>query len=726
MNRPAPLLIPDLPALRRKLSAPRPELAELLGRFRRRLDSDEKFRANNIFLLALLGEPGAVAEARRLVRTRSLEMGAWGPEHGGVEHHTWCVAPDIMRYAAYATWLDFGPAEVKPIAEALVNFCYEHIVAVLRSRVPAGNNQSLSMALTCAVVGAAFPGEERAAALCEYGRAKLIETLRLFSPTGYSGEGSTYQSHVISPLLMWCGAFLPEERDRILRLLQLESYLGSPGGLLAPWDHYGWLYKINLAAIAYWATATNQPVALADAGRIWDRDDFIAWNTDDRMWTLIYWPDAPVPARPVETLTGWTMPGVGAALDHHGNRSRVMMVWDSCADDLQGLGRGQVNPNHVMYDVGGAPVFGDGIAEPGARFLGVTAEQIAAPLTAAQRQLVIEQYGGLEGWVENIQPGLIGAANTVVLDGEVAYFPPGARRGQLVCEQRAPDRHLVTAESAEYYRPRYDVERARRTVAHDATGLVWIVDDYRAASEHTFTWQLYLRQGIRLDPSHHQCHSEQAKNDKPAVTLAWLPGSAARLVDVPGFPKKAHAPEMAWPESGSQRLTLEQRGRAARFVVVLLPQPVGNLRVTALSDRAWRAEWDGGSATLELPAACEAPVKVEPVEMPVVEDLDAPPFALLDEPDETLLADLREPSPAAWRRTTAAMQTLANRQCAAALPLIHKLLVDPTQRYQVHSVAAWCLGRLRYRPALADLRLRCESPEMNTAWRSRWAVARMG
>jgi hypothetical protein len=70
--------------------------------------------------------------------------------------------------------------------------------------------------------------------------------------------------------------------------------IGSPGSLLAPWDHYGWQRKINLAAIAYWAAATGQTAALADAVTVWDRKTYIAWNNDDRMWALIYWPDGEV------------------------------------------------------------------------------------------------------------------------------------------------------------------------------------------------------------------------------------------------------------------------------------------------------------------------------------------------------------------------------------------------------------------------------------------------
>jgi hypothetical protein len=252
----------------------------------------------------------------------------------------------------------------------------------------------------------------------------------------------------------------------------------------------------------------------------------------------------------------------------------------------------------------------------------------------------------------------------------------------------------------------------------DDSGLVWMIDDYRAATAHTFTWQVHLRRGATLDGNRLSLRTAEDVE----VTLAWVADVEAKLQDVPGFPKKTSDPVMAWPESGSQRLTLERRGKTARFAVVLMPSAVRDLRVHAVSDTEWRADWEGGTAMLRLSAetgAAVCPVSEPPV---TVNDLAATPFALLEEPDTALLAALEAPSPAAWRRTTAAMQTLVQRECAAALPAIHRLLVAPTQRYQVHSVAAWCLGRLRYAPALADLHVYRDSPETNTAWRSRWAV----
>jgi hypothetical protein len=128
-----------------------------------------------------------------------------------------------------------------------------------------------------------------------------------------------------------------------------------------------------------------------------------------------------------------------------------------------------------------------------------------------------------------------------------------------------------------------------------------------------------------------------------------------------------------------------------------------------------------------MPLALEADLETAAAdprhqEQEVACDLDEPPFMLLEEPDDALLQALDNPGRAAWRRTTAAMQTLTVRGRQEAMPKIAALLQDPGQLYTVHSVAAWCLGHARYQPALAGLRTMASIPEVNTALRAGWAV----
>jgi len=738
---PQPLLIPDFDALRRKWENPPAGMDELLARFQARLENDAEFRRPNLYLSALLGDPAAQEQAKAQILAAAEDYGSRPDNDYQFDVHTWCSAAPGMRHSVYFDWLDYHglwtEAEREQVARGLLHFGYVHCVNTLRTRFPMSDNQSLSMSLYCAVTGYVFrtcPAvAERAQALHNFGMAQLEKRLGLAPPDGYMFEGSTYQSLVVAPLAMWTAAFLtglwgpeaprkpwPPVGTSLLDILRVESFLPSPGLLLPPWDHYGWQRQSNLAALAYYASLTDQPHLLDRAAEVWDRRSHIAWVSDDRMWALLFWPDRPLPRSKPAALSGWSLPQTAAAIDDRERQGRLMLAWDRCAFDRQGLARAQVNPNHVMYEIAGVPLFGDGIPEGQGFFLETTAEEIARPLSAEARERIAAQYGSVEKWAEAEQPGLIGAANTVIIDREAGYFPPGARRGQLVAEERGADLHVVTAESRDYYLPRYSLTRARRTIATSRSGLSWIVDDYRAAGEHTFTWQVYLRRGCTLGENSLVLRTSEGQ----VLSLAWLPVDEVRLAEVPAFPRRDEGVEgRCWPETGSQRLQLETRGSQARFVVCLLPGVAQGLSVAQVGEGEWRAQWPGGSETFRLPESADQAIEPPAYSPEGVCDLDDEPFDLPDEPSEALLAALENPDRDAWRRTVQAMQALTRRGVTAAMPLIQRLLLDPHQRYQVTSVAAWCLGHARYGPAREDLYRAAAAPETNTAFRARCALA---
>jgi hypothetical protein len=734
-----PLLVPDLNRLRNKLASPSPLLGELLARFRKRLVDDVENRAANIHLLALLGESDAIVESKAIVLRDAQGWGKRGAEEDGIENHTWCAAPSPMRLAVYYDWHAhlgaWTESESRHVAESLLHFSYEHAVAVLRARIPSSDNQSFSLALCCAVIGYVFRDlpavAEQARSLHEFGMRRLSLVLGLSPRDGYLGEGSTYQSHVVSPLAMWAAAFLMQidgpdaltrrwgpSGARLLDILRVEGLLGSPGSLLPGWDHYGWQPKANLSAIAFLASITGETDALLDARDVWDRPDYIAWGRDDQMWSLIYWPDEVLEKAKSPSLSGWSLPHTGAAIDDPIRRARLMLVWDENSPWLQAISRGQANPNHVLYELDGQPIFADGSAANADGFLGVTPEKAAAPLNAEQRELIKLQYGSIDRWANAQHAGFVGAANTVIIDDEAEYFPVlAAKHGRLCFEHRSSDRHVITADSVDYFWPRYDLTRAQRTISMGADGVCWIVDDYRAASAHQFTWQLYLRVGCTLTGDSLSVKT----SDGQELTLAWIPIGAPSLDRFPSYPSK----HMSWPDEGSERLRFSTRGKQAEFVMCVLPWRAKSLSIRALGDQSWRAEWDGGSDTFTLPEVADSSIERQEETPEATSDLDHDPFALSDEPDDVLLRALDNPDKSEWRRTTIAMQTLTLRRVAAAMPMIDRLLHDTSQRYLVHSVAAWCLGRAQYRSSLERLRYLMNSPETNTAVHARWAVERM-
>lgn len=771
-----PLLVPNMDSLQRKLAAPPPLLGRLYARFQDRLLWDSEFRRQNIYLAALLGDANAIAEAKGLLfplALHSLILTHDRAHHRcreeasvGRDAHVWCVAPRALRVAAYFTWLDahgaWTAAERRVIGTGILDFCYHHVVPVLQARTPAGHNQQLSMTLSCAIVGHAFAGvdglADRARALRDWALPKLRQTLGLMPVSGYSGEGSTYQSDVVSALVMWSGVFLEQlgETDVwhrrwapngacLANSLEMEAALGGCGGLLPPWDHYGWASLHNLAARTLWARLAGNPALLPVAETTWDELDFIAWRSDDRLWTLIYWPETeqePVAAsqrniahRPStidhepSALTGWSLPAVGGAIEHLSRRLRVMCVWDRCSGSLQGVSRGQVNPNHLIIDLGGEPVTADGWEDGKVRLVSDAAvARTLAALTPVEQELLAQQYGSVETWVKYTQHGFLGMACSIIVDGWESYFPRHDREGRLLSERREADRHTFTGESAAYYQPSFDVTRMRRTVSMNGAGITWIVDDVRAATMHDFTWRIWLRRNARrTGPQRVQVDLSGGK----AMTLAWAGEAAAALLTVPTFPQGRGEPG-PWTDEGSVRCDRMDTGQRVRFVTCLVPEAAGDLTVRTVGPGCWEADWTGGSDRFELPAEAEslpdpAPVSGEQIaEMRTQCDLDEAPFALRGEPDEVLLAELDAAHVEDWARTGTAMQTLTAHGIAAAMPRIAALLLDAKQNYTVHSVAAWCLGHARYAPALEALRRMSHIPEVNTALRARWAAERIG
>lgn len=749
-----PLLIPNLEALCRKLKNPPAGLDRLLPRFWECLAQDAEFRAANLYLSGLLGDQAAQEQAKAQVLEQARDYGGREDNEYQVDYHTWCAAGPAMRTCVFFDWLDhhglWSEEEKLEAADLMLHFGYAHCVNTLRSRVPSPDNQPFCMSMYCAVSGHVFrniePVADAAQRLHQYGLARLSLVLGAAPRDGYFGEGSTYQQGVVSPLAMWAAAFLSQLRDKpmerepwpphgatLLDVLRMEHHMLSPGLLMPPWDNYGWQKHVHLGPLAYYATATYQPELLSHAAEVWDpgdRQPYAAWGKDDRMWALIYWPDLPIPQVKQPPLSGWSLPETGATIDDNDRKARLMLAWDRTASARQSIARQQVNPNHVMYELDGEPIFGDGDVGDKQPFLKVSTEQILAPLPPEELELIEIQYSGkiasltflggakqketgLAGWAEAVQQGLIGAANTVIVDNEVAYYPMESCCGYLLHEERSKNAHVVTAESLGYYAPHYDLTRARRTIASSRSGLSWIIDDYSAESEHDFTWQLYLQKGVTLDEN--QAVITTAR--RQYVTLTWLPVDSIELDTIEAFPAAG-----VWPETGSDRLRLRTRGTGAHFVVCLRPHLGGGLTIRELGPNHWQAQWPGGREEFSLPAGAEAFCELHQCTPESYPDLDLEPFATRQEPNEQLLEDLESSRMEDWRATVSAMHTLVARGVEEAYPLMQGLLRDPTQRYLVHSVAAWCLGHIRYAPALEDLRYMSNSPEPATKLHCVWAV----
>jgi len=585
-----PLFLGDVRALSDKLHTARGLLGDYWKHYQQTFMQEQDTRDEMIFLPAALSEE-LRDEAKGLLKSYYLGLRE-SDTAGDVQFHTWCRCGSVTRRAAFFDWFAASGAwsqnEIEEAAECFLGFAFKHPFAVLNIRGRSSNNQALSMAVHLAVVGFLFgyklTNHPTGKFLFDYGLGRLPDLIGLFPEDGYAGEGSTYTSDVNTPLAYWTCELLRQLTGRdfldvpfkpngttLRKLLEIELRLLSPGGLLAPWDHYGWQRGMNASAFAYLARVTGNPryLSLIPSLDLWDDPGYLAWGRDDPMWTLIWWPeeqrnyaDAELP----DELFGWFLPKTGAALDDPKRRTRLMQVWDLSASTVAGVGRAQVNPNHLMMDSAGEPVFQDGIPEKGNDPWHFPVEEVLAQLSDEARERYLyylnsigAQYGNFESVVAASSPGLVGAANAVVVDEEGWYWPGESRVGKGEFYAAQGGLQVVTSDSAAFYRPRYDVGLVRRTSLWTEEGFGVVLDTLDAASEHTWRWQVHLRPDVAVGESAARVNLPNGTH----VLLAWEPGPEVRSEVVEGFPRTE--------EGRSVRLDLVKKGRAARFAVVIAP-----------------------------------------------------------------------------------------------------------------------------------------------------------
>ncbi|MBM4032134.1 MAG: hypothetical protein FJ291_10150 [Planctomycetes bacterium] len=670
---------------------------------------------------ALLGE--GVDEAREQLRAAWRYLGS-ADTAGDFQFHTWCRCGAETRRAAFFDWFAhrglWSRAEVEEAAECFLGFAFKHPFAVLHARGRSSNNQAISMALHLAVVGFIF-GHKLAdhptgKFLFDYGLGRLPDLIGLFPADGYGGEGSTYTSHVNTPLAYWTAEFLRQVLGRdfldvpfrpngttLRRMVEMELRITSPGGLLAPWDHYGWQPGINASPFAYLARTTGDPnyLSLIPALGLWEHDGYLAWGMDDPMWTLLWWPeefkdyaDAKLPAK----LFGWFLPRTGAALDDCKRRTRLMQVWDRSGETIAVVGRLQVNPNHLMLDYAGEPVFQDGIQEGERDPWGFPPDKVLERLGAEERERYLAYLAsigiGKEQFhkvVLGIAPGLLGVANAIVVDEEPWYWPGGERVGKPEFYAAGGGLQGVTADCASFYQPRYGVSRARRSSVWTGAGFGLVVDTLEAASDHIWRWQAYLRPNVEMAGESLRIRLTNGRS----VLLAWEPGAEVRTTPVEGFPRTE--------EKRSLRLDLLQRGPTARFVVLIAPE-ARSASVRSVDDSTVEASIDGQTHLLRVEsrrgavgevrpdthelsdiesdrdlqlAEFEAAVRWACAQAPagntLVERLDAclAQTAAARPDAEVLVAALESPS---WPVQVAAAEAIGRRIIQAAAPALRKLL----------------------------------------------------
>ncbi len=648
--RPQPLLLGDPNRLRDKLAGASGLLGRYWADYRDRLLCDPARRARLLPLSALLTGEG-VEEVRATLRQTWRRLSGDDAAED-VQFHTWCRSGAVLRHALHFDWLAtrgaWSAEDTGEAAEAFLGFAFKHPYQVLTSRTRTCNNQPLAMALNCALLGYVFGCKHGDHAtgrfLFEYGTRRILDLLGLFPRDGYGGEGSTYTSHVNTPLACWIAEFLHDtletnllERpfppnDTTLRaIVEMEHRLVSPGGLMPPWDHYGWQKPVNAAPFAFLARETANPdyLAMIPAFALWEAEGSLAWGHDDPLWTLLWWPEKFkdfASTEPPAEMFGWFLSKTGAALDDLPRRTRLMQVWDTCADGISGLCRLQSNPNHLMFEYAGEPVFQDGVEAQDTHPWPFAEHQVFAVLTEEQRRRYTRYVlgngtstDGLRSLLTVVSTGLTGAANAIVVDEEPWHWPGRRCVGRAEGYARTADVQAVSADCADFYRPRFDVEQALRTSAWSTAGGFGVVlDSLKAESSHAWCWQVHLRPDATLDGNTARVALPGGRH----VLLAWEAGPDARLTELPGFPR-TH-------EGASVRLELRRQGAQAEFTVLIAPDAAA-ASVRRLSSTRVEAMIDGVRHSLEIPLEPVAAVRDDVHELPDFEADATVPFADLED-----------------------------------------------------------------------------------------------
>ena len=622
-----PLLIPDLDRLRENLSAWESEKSKR-GDMWRKIKNCARFSPMTYpwytpFVALVTREEQDIANAKKVLAAylQKLEEMYFC---SGLQMHFWCFAFPHAKWSLYFQWLcsigAYTPEEEQEISETLVTYQFLNFYYGMNTKPEPEcvDNQTLSLSLSNAIVGWLFyeiGGEpcEMARIMHRDGLRRLPFLIGSLPRSGYTGEGSAYMDGVIGPAIPITIEFLelftgetdlftksfPPNGTVPLHVVEMVAREWMPGGLLLPWDNYGYQFGTR-STLAYAARKTGREEfyqALEDGNLSYDVG--IGWAYDDFVWTLVWQPDAP-PS--VSSGDGsWYEPEAGACLRSADGGLCLYQIWDDSAPNIPT--RCHVNPSMVLFNAYGLPLSADGSPahEGGERFWFDDTWREVSFLTIGQKDSY--NYGN----------GCGGAHSVVLLDGweGLRAFREGP---QLKSSEAALSRRMAEADTAPLYQEKAPDVRAMRRRSRLAADRFFLVEDLAdCGAEHDVAARFVLRPecvpsafGMKIQtPEGVTLHIFDAENpDAPAVCEAVEghprnPDSGCVLADFKARGTRVHRLFAAFPSR-----TRKKEAYEADFVCI--PDPEKSMTV----EDALCAE--GTLVPLRLPAYMEtelAPVR---------------------------------------------------------------------------------------------------------------------
>jgi Heparinase II/III-like protein len=367
-------------------------------------------------------------------------------------------------------------------------------------------------------------------------------------------------------------------------VLRMVARSFMPGGLLLPWDNYGYQWGVR-STLAYGARTTGEPIfrRVLENECIWTYDIGIGWAYDDLVWTLIWWPDAPTAEADMDVEAdveaegaaaddglNWYEPLAGGTLVSADGDRYVMQMWDQSAPGIPT--RSHVNPNALLFNGFRTPISADGAPTP------ESSHRFQFDDTWRQVDfLAIDTESRY-----NYGDGCAGAHSVIVVDGAEsmrahADYPQTAASGYDGAEG------WIEADVTPIYRENFPdlVEVRRRTQLH--LDKVFTVEDsvVSASEEHLVTSRFLFRPDVRPLPG--------------GIRVETPEGVTLQLVEILGGDEVAVEPVANHPHKPDGRSVLvdfSRRGREVRrlFVglisrTVAVDSELADFRVVADADR---------------------------------------------------------------------------------------------------------------------------------------------
>ena len=604
-----PLFIEDLPALRVKLERAERDgsrMGQVWSSVRRRAQSAPLAYPWFTPLVAMVTQtPSDIEAAKRSIRdyVSTFDGQALGM---GLQFHFWCFAFPHARWSLYFQWLDslgaWEPDEARSLREKLITFQFVNFFYGMRTKPEPEcvDNQTMSLCFSNALFGELFgkgpDASPTAIRMATDGLRRLPSMLGGVPASGYSGEGSTYMDHVVGPCVPflvellerahggdWFDRELPPYHCSARAILQMVAREWMPGGLLLPWDHYGYGLPTR-SAIAYAAHRTGDATYhdMLDHHADWGHDISIGWGFDDLPWALLWWPEKRSLSKG-KSFASWAHHDVGAALIADDASLYLFQHWDESTPHFPT--RAHVNPNAVTLSAFDSPLTVDGVPGP-------SCKAFEYPDTWRVRNGV--DFNAIR---TNFGSGCAGAHSVLLVDAmqgmhvkgdftqaRMTHFDPGER--SVVAD--------VTPQYREHWPDTRQVLRKSRLIDNK----FWLIEDLAQFDQpHRVTARWWLRP--------QQLASPQISGAQPGITIQTAEGVTLMLQPVLGPGEPDVTLVQGYPAALEERslcVDFHQTGSTVRWLWLAIP--LQSRRIIQTIDTAWAVLPDADE-TLEFTRAKE-------------------------------------------------------------------------------------------------------------------------